>query len=53
MDAYEQLGRKAAAVDLRQQYMTPLLAADPESLSEPLAHLAEAMRAGNRPGKLK
>lgn len=53
VDAYEQLGRKEAAVDLRQQYMTPLLAADPESLSEPLAHLAEAMRAGNRPGKLK
>lgn len=53
VDAYEKIGKRAAAEDLRQRYMTPLLAADPASLSEPMAGLAEAMRAGERPGKLE
>ena len=52
VDANEQLGRSSAAAGLRKRYMAPLLAADPASLSEPLANLAEAMRENERPGKL-
>ena len=52
VDANEQLGRPGAAAALRKHYMAPLLAADPASLSEPLANLAEAMRENERPGKL-
>lgn len=53
VDAYEQTGKSDAAKDLRQRYMTPLLAADPATLSEPMARLAEAMHEGKRPGKLE
>jgi non-specific serine/threonine protein kinase/serine/threonine-protein kinase len=53
VDAYQQTGNPDAAKALRQRYMTPLLAADPATLSEPLARLAEAMHEGRRPGKLE
>ncbi len=52
VDAYERLGRKPAADDLRARYMTPLLMADSASLSEAQASLVDAMRANERPGKL-
>jgi eukaryotic-like serine/threonine-protein kinase len=52
VDAYEQLGRKAEAAELRERYMTPLLAADPAQLSEPQRAMADAIRADRRPGKV-
>lgn len=52
VDMHEQLGRPDAGADLRRRYMAPLLAADPDTLSEPLANLAEAMHEGRRPGRL-
>lgn len=42
--AYEELGHPAAARALRQRYLDPLLAARPDSLSEPLQALANAIR---------
>lgn len=52
VDAYERLGQKAAAAELRTRYMAPLLAADPAQLSEPQRAMADAIRADRRPGKV-
>lgn len=44
VQAHEDLGRQAEAATLRTRYLQPLLDADPDALSEPLAALAGAIR---------
>ncbi len=44
VQAHEDLGQLAEADALRERWLQPLLAADPASLSEPMAALANAIR---------
>ena len=46
-------GHEAQAQALRRRYLEPLLAAKPETLSEPLAALADAIREGRPPTGFK
>jgi len=46
-------GHREQAQALRRQYLEPLLAASPDTLSEPLAALADAIREGRPPTGFK
>ena len=51
IDTYGELGRKAEAEPLYRQYVAPLLAADPKTLSDDDADFVRLYREGKRPGK--
>ncbi|WP_454831486.1 protein kinase domain-containing protein [Pseudoxanthomonas wuyuanensis] len=51
VDAYNTLGQRERAASWHQRYLAPLLAADPSTLNEAQANLAEAIRENRRPGK--
>ncbi|MFT3762685.1 MAG: serine/threonine-protein kinase [Pseudoxanthomonas sp.] len=49
VSANQRAGRQDEAEFWRRRYLAPLLAADPKTLDEPLANLAEAIRSGRDP----
>ncbi len=51
IDVYRELGRPAQAQALHDQYVAPLLAADPAALGEPEAEFVRLYREGRRPGR--